>query len=108
MPDELFEEAKTLFAEHPDYTLLKPAMPEPRSLIHTYPFFKVQGAVFTFFVLLVSESTIGCSPDKRERSYSGNRWFLWLIESIGMRPSCKLATPHASFKFMPSTKSSRS
>ncbi len=71
MPDELFEEAKTLFAQHPDYTMLKSVMPEPRSLIHTYPFFKLQGTVFTFFIVPAHESSIDCSPNKCERSHSG-------------------------------------
>lgn len=42
-----------------------------RPLIHTYPFFKLQGAVFTLFIIPASKSTIDCNPDKCERSHSG-------------------------------------
>jgi hypothetical protein len=71
VPDELFHEAKTLFFENPEYELLKPVMPQPRSLIHTYPLFKQKGLGFTFFLVPASEPHVSCDPAECERSHNG-------------------------------------
>ncbi|KAK3308353.1 uncharacterized protein B0T15DRAFT_105873 [Chaetomium strumarium] len=71
VPDELFHKAKVLFSESPQYELLKPAMPQPRSLIHTYPLFKLKGAGFSFFLVPASEPHVSCEPAVCERSHNG-------------------------------------
>lgn len=46
-------------------------MPSPRSLIHTYPLFKLQGVNFIFCLVPTSERFISCIPSKCELSPNG-------------------------------------
>ncbi|KAL2135315.1 hypothetical protein VTI74DRAFT_8968 [Chaetomium olivicolor] len=71
VPDELFDDAKTLFIGNPEYKMLEPPMPQPKSLIHTYPLFRLQGASFTFMLVPVSEPSVDCDAAKCERSHNG-------------------------------------
>ncbi|KAK4153052.1 hypothetical protein C8A00DRAFT_15713 [Chaetomidium leptoderma] len=71
VPDDSFETAKTLFESNPKYKMLQPAMPQPKSLIHTCPLFKLKGVAFTLVLVPASEPYVDCSPAKCERSHSG-------------------------------------
>ncbi len=46
-------------------------MTKPKSLIHTCPLFKLQGVVFSFFIVPAFEPYVDCDPSKCERSPSG-------------------------------------
>ncbi|KAJ4302019.1 hypothetical protein N0V88_002152 [Collariella sp. IMI 366227] len=71
VPDELFEKATTLFVHSLDYKTLEPATPQPKSLVHTYPLFKLKGAEFTFALVPTFQSSVDCDPTKCERSHNG-------------------------------------
>lgn len=53
------------------YELWHPVMPQPGSLVHTYPRFTLQGVNFFFILMPASEYLINCSPDQCERSPGG-------------------------------------
>lgn len=71
MPDEAFQKAKALFAGKPEYAMLDPVLPQPQSLVHTYPLFKLKGAAFMFLLMLMSASEryVECDPAVCERSH---------------------------------------
>ncbi|KAH6850468.1 hypothetical protein B0I37DRAFT_114946 [Chaetomium sp. MPI-CAGE-AT-0009] len=71
VPGQLFDQAKVFFAHSHDYEMLKPTMSQPKSLIHTYPLFKLKHAAFTFSLVPDSEPYIDCDPAKCERSHGG-------------------------------------
>ena len=71
MPDDLFEKAKATFTNMPQYEILRSIMPQPQSLIRTYPLFKLNEASFTFLLTPAFERHADCSPDKLEYSHNG-------------------------------------
>ncbi|KAH6641303.1 hypothetical protein F5144DRAFT_483142 [Chaetomium tenue] len=71
VPDELVDHARLVFAQNHDYETLQPVMPQPKSLIHTCPLFKLKHVAFTFFLVPASEPFIDCDAAERERSYNG-------------------------------------
>lgn len=74
VPTDSFDEAKQLLTSSPlsdKYELWHPVMPQPGSLVHTYPRFMLQGVNFFFILIPASEYLIQCSPGQCERSPSG-------------------------------------
>ncbi|KAK3297137.1 uncharacterized protein B0H64DRAFT_473287 [Chaetomium fimeti] len=71
VPDELLDQANVFFTHKDEYEAVKPIMPQAKSLIHTYPLYKLKHAAFTFSLVPASEPCIDCDPAKCERSHSG-------------------------------------
>lgn len=74
MPTDSFEKATALFTSAPLNARYEPwinVMPQPRSLIHTYPHFTLKDVNFFFFIMPAFEYRIDCDPEKCERSHMG-------------------------------------
>jgi len=74
VPTDSFGRAKTLLTSSPlsdKYELWHAMMPQPGSLVHTYPRFTLKGVNFFFVLMPAFEYLIDCSPDQCERSPGG-------------------------------------
>ncbi|KAK3988040.1 hypothetical protein QBC44DRAFT_269911 [Cladorrhinum sp. PSN332] len=74
VPTDSFDKAITLLTSAPlneKYEVWHRIMPEPKTLVHTYPRFTLKGVNFFFLIVPSFECLLSPSPDQCERSPSG-------------------------------------